>query len=64
MRLELLQLQTYQLINKNIRKSIVLLRDVLKKNDFNLYLYVDKKLYRKNVSGLTRVKDIRELLNG
>ena len=53
-----------QLINKNIRNSIVLLRDVLKKNDFNLYLYVDKKLYRKNVSGLTRVKDIRELLNG
>lgn len=53
-----------QLCEKNIRKSIGVLKKVLDKKEFDLYLYVDKKLYRKNSNGLKRVKDIRELLNG
>lgn len=52
-----------QLSEKNIRNSLEVLKKVLEKGDFNLYLYVNKKLYRKNKTGMKRVVDIRELLN-
>ncbi len=48
----------------NITKSIILLKKVLEKNDFNFYFSIDNKIYRKNGKGVKRVKDIKELLNG
>lgn len=48
----------------NIRNAIHILKEILEKNEFNFYLYIDKKLYRKSNKGLERVKDLRELLNG
>lgn len=53
-----------QLCEENIVKSLGILKKVLNKNEFTLYLYVNNKLYKKNSNGLKRVKDIRELLNG
>lgn len=48
----------------NITKSIMLLKKVLEKNDFNFYFSIDNKIYRKNGKGVKRIKDIKELLNG
>lgn len=48
----------------NITKSILLLKKVLEKNDFNFYFSVDNKIYRKKGNGVKRIKDIKELLNG
>lgn len=48
----------------NITKSILLLKKILEKNDFNFYFCVDDKIYRKNGKGVKRIKDIKELLNG
>lgn len=53
-----------QLCEENIGKSLGILKKVLNKNEFALYLYINNKLYKKNSYGLKRVKDIRELLNG
>lgn len=47
-----------------IEDSILLLKNVLEKNDFNMYFHKNGKLYRKNAEGIKRVKDIKELLNG
>ncbi len=49
---------------KNIVQSILLLKKVLEKNNFNFYFYVDDKLYRKNGECTKRVKDLKELFNG
>lgn len=53
-----------QLAEKNIMHSIEILKSVLVKNTFNLYINKDNKLYRKNADGIKRVKDLKELLNG
>ncbi len=52
-----------QLCKSNIENSLEILKKVLVKNEFDLYLYIDGNLYRKNNSGLKRIKDIREILN-
>lgn len=52
------------LSEQNILKSLNLLRRVLTQNNFNLYITVDDKIYRKNSDGMKRVKDIKEILNG
>ena len=49
---------------KNIINSVAVLQDVLKQNNFNLYLSVNDKIYRKNADGIKRVKDIRDIRNG
>ncbi len=49
---------------KNVESAIRLLKETLKKNEFNFYFHKDDKLYKKNKSGVTRVKDMKELLNG
>lgn len=49
---------------KNIKESILLLKSVLEKNNFNFYFHVGDKLYRKNCMGVIRVKDLKELING
>lgn len=49
------------LTEDNIRKSIYLLKKVLEENEFDLYLYINKKTYRKNSKGVKRVKDIQEI---
>lgn len=52
-------------LEKNcINNAIEILKNVLEKNNFNMYFYKEDKLYRKNSEGIKRVKDIRELLNG
>lgn len=48
----------------NIRYALGKLKLVLEKNEFDLYLSVENRLYRKTKQELKRVKDIRELLNG
>lgn len=53
-----------QLCRENIERSLEILKRVLNKNEFDLYVYDNRKLYKKNSNGLKRVKDIRELLNG
>lgn len=53
-----------QLDRECIEDSILLLKNVLEKNDFNMYFHKNGKLYRKNAEGIKRVKDIKELLNG
>jgi hypothetical protein len=52
-----------QLSEENIGRSLEILKNVLKNNEFALYLYVNNKLFKKDSNGLKRVKDIRELLN-
>lgn len=52
-----------QLDRECIEDSILLLKNVLEKNDFNMYFHKNGKLYRKNAEGIKRVKDIRELQN-
>ena len=49
---------------KNIANSVAVLQEVLQKNNFNLYLSVNDKIYRKNADGMKRVKDIRDIRNG
>ena len=49
---------------ENIVNSVTVLQDVLKQNNFNLYLSVNDKIYRKNADGIKRVKDIRDIRNG
>lgn len=53
-----------QLGEGNIKNSILLLKAVLLRNDFNMYFRKDGKLYRKNSNGIKRLKHIEELLNG
>lgn len=47
-----------------IRKAVSLLKSTLEKNDFNLYVYKEDKVYRKNKDGLKRIKDLEEIGNG
>ncbi len=42
---------------KNIYEVICLLKDVLSKNDFDLYIYKDNKVYVKNAQGIKRVRN-------
>ncbi len=49
---------------KSIKDAIYLLKDVLTRNDFNLYLSKDGKVYKKNSEGIKRIKDLKELWNG
>lgn len=49
---------------KNIANSVTVLQEVLQQNNFNLYLSVNDKIYRKNADGMKRVKDIRDIRNG
>lgn len=49
---------------ENIKKALCILKRILDKNEFNLYLYKDKKIYKKYGDELKRVKDLKELLNG
>lgn len=53
-----------QLGGENIKNSILLLKAVLLRNDFNMYFRKDGKLYRKNSEGIKRIKHIEELFNG
>lgn len=53
-----------QLGEENIKNSILLLKAVLLRNDFNMYFRKDGKLYRKNSEGIKRIKHIEELFNG
>lgn len=53
-----------QLGEENIKNSILLLKAVLLRNDFNMYFYKDGKQYRKNSKGVKRIKHIEELFNG
>lgn len=48
----------------NIENSIILLKKVLERNDFNFYIQINDKVYRKNANGIKRIKDLKELLNG
>lgn len=48
---------------ENIKKALCILKKILDKNQFSLYLYKDKRLYKKNNNKLKRVKDLKELLN-
>lgn len=43
----------------NIAESIMLLKKILVRNDFDLYFSIGNKLYRKNKKGIKRVKDIK-----
>lgn len=52
-----------QLCEKNIIHSLNVLKNVLLENKFDLYMWKDSKLYRKNAEGLKRIKDIKEILN-
>ncbi len=53
-----------QIDRECIEDSILLLKNVLEKNDFNMYFHKNGKLYRKNAEGIKRVKQIKELFNG
>lgn len=53
-----------ELCEKNIIESLSILKDVLEQNNFNMYLYIDDKIYVKNKHGIKRVKDISSLSNG
>jgi len=61
----LYRIQKYdnQLCKRNIENSIRILKKVLDKNEFDLFLYRDSKLYKKNNNGVTRVKDLHELIS-
>lgn len=48
-----------QLDRECIEDSILLLKNVLEKNDFNMYFRKNGKLYRKNAEGIKRIKDIK-----
>lgn len=50
--------------NNNVFLSIMLLKKVIERNDFNFYFHKDGKLYRRNRNGIKRIKDLRELQNG
>lgn len=52
-----------QLSEESIAHAVSLLKTVLEKNDFDMYITKDHKIYRKNSAGIKRIKDIRELLN-
>lgn len=41
---------------KNIYNAVRLLKDVLVKNNFDLYVYIDDKVYIKNKNGIKRVR--------
>lgn len=45
------------LANSNIKRAIILLKDALQENDFDLYFTKDNKYYRKNKEGIKRVKN-------
>lgn len=49
---------------QNIIESLLILKDVLEQNNFNLFFNKDDKIYQKNKEGIRRIKDIREILNG
>ena len=53
-----------QLSKESINNAIMILKDVLEKNNFNMYFHQNGKLYKKNTEGIKRVKDLRELQNG
>ncbi len=48
---------------KRIKAAVSLLKDVLTRNDFNLYFSKDGKVYRKNSEGVKRIKDVKDLWN-
>lgn len=52
------------LSESNINKSISLLKNTLKKNDFNFYFSIDGRIYRKNRNGVKKIKNVKEILNG
>lgn len=47
----------------NVKNAIILLKNVLEKNEFNLYIYKKDKVYRKNSDGIKLIKDMGELRN-
>ena len=51
-----------QLCKRNIENSLKILKKVLDRNEFDLFIYCDSKLYKKNSNGVKRVKDMRELI--
>lgn len=48
---------------ENIEGTIGLLKEVLKKNNFNFFFTKGNKLYRKNSEGIKRVRDMKEIYN-
>lgn len=49
---------------KDIVEALLLLKEVLEKNNLNFYFSVGNKIYRKNAEGIKRIRDIEELRNG
>lgn len=47
---------------ENVKNAIQILQNVLKKNDFCLYITREEKLYRKKNQHYKRVKDLTELM--
>lgn len=47
---------------ENVKNAILILKNVLKKNDFCLYITQEGKLYRKKNQHYKRVKDLTELM--
>lgn len=47
---------------ENVKNAIQILKNVLKKNDFCLYITREGKLYRKKSQHYKRVKDLTELM--
>lgn len=46
-----------------IRNALILLKEVLYKNKFDLYYSIGEKIYKKNYKGdIKRIKDLKELL--
>lgn len=54
-----------QLGEENIENAITILKEVLDKNNFDLYYQKNEKIYKKSHDGkVIRINDMRELLNG